>query len=910
MIRLILKNINETYKTIKKKDTGKLTLASENGKKPSLSIANAYLKEKVTSSERESNDINAALYRISEQAHTAVDMNHFFSEIHQIIASLTYAENFFIALYDEGLQSVSFPYMVDIASDINVKELAKLPLETLSMTLTGYMLRTGEMLHADTDLMNRLEEQGEINDLGESCHEWLGFPLQAGDEILGALVTQSYDPNVRYKNKDIELLSFVSQHVATALSRKQIDEALHKANSELENRVQERTVELASINEELEDEVTERRNAESLMQAFFNIAELANSSVELDQFFKQVHQIISRLMYAKNFYIALLAPDGRKITFPYFVDQHSRKQPDREILTATKKRGITEQVLESGEALLIDNKTRKDETLPKSKFGIKTLSWIGVPLKDDSDNTLGVLAVQSYDEKNIYEDKERVLLGHVAQHISASLQKRKARLELAQAHKELQFANDQLEKRVDERTKLLVQANEELKDNIAERKIIEDKLAHDAFHDALTHLPNRALFLNRLDQAFDKIKRDETAHFAVLFLDLDRFKIINDSLGHHTGDQLLKEIAYRLLDCIRPGDTVARLGGDEFAILLMDVSIDKAAITVAKRISDSLQDPFELDENLVFTSASIGINLSTNDSKNADDILRDADTAMYHAKSQGKAQYTIFNDTMYLKAMKRLRIESELRRALDKDQLSVYYQPIVDLNSGKTVAFEALARWYHPELGWISPVDFIPIAEETGLILDIGLFIMESALRQTRQWQKSDPKLKNMMISVNLSTKQLAQPELFKDTMQIIQATDFSIDLLRLEVTESVLIDNFEAARDILQRYSEAGIKILLDDFGTGYSSLSYLHQFPIDVLKVDRSFVSEMEKREENMAIISTIKTLAMSLNMEVVAEGIETEAQLNILKEQNFEYGQGYFLSRPMPADEVILYLQQTLV
>jgi len=901
-------------------------LASENGKKtPSLSYATESIKDKITSSEKSSNDINAALYRISEQAHTAVDLNHFFEEIHQIIATLTYAENFFIALYDEGLSSVSFPYMVDTASDIDVNYLANLPLETLNQSLTGYMLRTGNMLHADSELMNRLEEAGEINDLGESCTEWLGFPLKTGDTILGALVIQSYDTDVNYKNKDRELLSFVSQHVATALSRKQTDEALQLTNSELEKRVENRTKDLEKANLVLEEEITERRNAENLTQAFFQIATLANSSVQLEQFFSDIHEIISNLMYAKNFYIALLDEQNSMISFPYFVDQHSNKQPDREMLSSSKHRGITEQVLESGEALLINNKTRnkypsktessnrkkyKMSNNENSQFGIQTLSWIGVPLKDDANSTIGVLAVQSYDEGNIYEDKDRILLGHVAQHISSSLQRRKATLDLADAHQKLKLSNDQLEKRVVERTKLLLLANEELKENIAGRKLIEDKLAHDAFHDALTNLPNRSLFLNRLNQAFEKIKRNTESHFAVLFLDLDRFKVINDSLGHHTGDQLLIEIASRLKDCIRPGDTVARLGGDEFAILLMDVSIEKAAIIVAERISTALQSPFDLEENLVFTSASIGINLSKNDTKNADDILRDADTAMYHAKSLGKAQYSIFNDSMYQKAMKRLRLESELRRALDKNQLSVFYQPIVNMTNGATIAFEALARWHHPDLGWISPVEFIPIAEETGLILDIGLYIMESALVQTKKWQDSNPRLRELMVSVNLSTKQLSQPDLFNDTMQIIQSADFSIDHLRLEVTESVLIDNFDDARNLLHQYSKAGIKILLDDFGTGYSSLSYLHQFPIDVLKVDRSFVSEMEKSEENMALISTIKTLAESLNMEVVAEGIETAEQYDILKKKGFEYGQGYFMSRPMPADEVPYYFEQQLL
>jgi diguanylate cyclase (GGDEF)-like protein len=831
------------------------------------------------------------------------------SEVHQIIGGLTYAENFYIALYDEGLKTISFPYMVDVSTKHIENEIAKLPIETLNNSLTGYMLRTGKMLHVDSAGMDALEAKSEINILGESSYEWLGFPLKKGDTILGALVVQSYDTNIGYCDRDIELLAFVSQHVATALSRKQTDEALHRAKNELELRVKARTTELATANLELKTEINERRHAENLMQAFYKIAELATTNIALNQFYKKIHEIVSGLMTAENFYIALLKNNNTVLTFPYFVDLHSNFEPDRKLDSSDTNPGMTEIVLNSGEALLIDPKSRGTDE-GSLGLGMASCSWIGVPLKDENEDTIGVLAVQSYDVNNVFDDKDRNLLSHVAQHISASLQRHAAGNAIIKAHKELQRANDQLEQRVKERTKLLVKTNEELKDNISERKLIEDKLAHDAFHDALTHLPNRALFLDRLGQSIDKISRNSNAHFAVLFLDLDRFKIINDSLGHHIGDLLLKEISNRLLDCIRPGDTVARLGGDEFAILLLDFTIDKAAEAVAIRITEYLQAPFDLDGNQVFSSSSIGISLSKDASKSADEILRDADTAMYHAKSLGNAQFSTFDESMYQRAIKRLRIESALRRALEKNQISVYYQPIIDLSTGEPIAFEALARWHHPDMGWISPVDFIPIAEETELILDIGLFIMEQAISQTKQWQLSDPRLKNMMVSVNLSSKQLSKAELFENTMQIIESLNYDVALLRLEVTESLLIDNFDSARKLLERYSEAGIKILLDDFGTGYSSLSYLHQFPIGVLKVDRSFVSEMEKREENMAIINTIKTLASSLNMEVVAEGIETVEQLNILQKMKFDYGQGYLFSRPMPAEEVVLYLEQNLL
>jgi diguanylate cyclase (GGDEF)-like protein len=536
-------------------------------------------------------------------------------------------------------------------------------------------------------------------------------------------------------------------------------------------------------------------------------------------------------------------------------------------------------------------------------------SWLGVPLKDEDQHTIGVLCVLRYNVNNDFDDDDQKLISYVAQQISSSIQRKQQSQELEDAHKELQEANNQLESRVEERTRALSRANEHLQQVIQERMKIEEKLAHDAFHDSLTALPNRSLFLDRLDKAIQNRRRNKEHTFAVLFLDLDRFKIINDSLGHHIGDLLLIEIAKKLSQCVRPGDTVARLGGDEFAILLLDRHTSRAAKAVAKRIAQEISAPFELEGNMVFSSTSIGINLCKGEVDEAADVLRDADTAMYAAKAKGKAQTAIFDKSMYEQAVKQLQLESELRRALEKEQIEVFYQPIIALETDQIIAFEALARWHHPKLGWVSPGEFIPIAEETGLISDIGLFIMDQALSQTIIWQNTNKQFKNLMISVNLSSYQLADIDLYQDSMQIIQSHNFPKDKLRLEVTESLLIDNFDSARQILNSYAEAGIKILLDDFGTGYSSLSYLHHFPIHVLKVDRSFVMEMDKRDENMAIISTIKTLAESLNMEVVAEGIEENHQRQTLKNMGFEYGQGFYFAKPMPAKEITRMLKWTV-
>ena len=612
------------------------------------------------------------------------------------------------------------------------------------------------------------------------------------------------------------------------------------------------------------------------------------------------------LIRTPNLYVAIKKDTENGVFFPYYENEYYATPVDQPHLIQMQEMDHINAVISSQRSLRFSH----DEELPKNKDRNPMFSsWLGVPLKDEQQKTIGVVSALRYNVNEDFDDDDQNLMSYVAQQISSSLQRQHQKQALISAHQELQEANNQLESRVEERTEALIRANEHLKQVIDERMKIEEKLAFDAFHDSLTLLPNRSLFLDRLEKAIANRKRNENDKFAVLFLVLDRFKVINDSLGHHTGDQLLVEIAKKLKQCVRPGDTVSRLGGDEFAILLLDEHVSEAAYAVAARIGDQLSTPFELDKNMVFTTTSIGVNLCEGNIKDASDVLRDADTAMYEAKAKGKAQTVVFNKTMYEKAVRQLQLESELRRALEKDQIEVFYQPIIALETNEVIAFEALARWHHPKMGWVSPGDFIPIAEETGLISDIGLFILDQAVVQTMKWQASNQYFENLMISVNLSSYQLSQKDLYTDSMQILESRQYPLHKLRLEVTESLLIDNFESARSILNSYAEAGIKILLDDFGTGYSSLSYLHHFPIHVLKVDRSFVMEMDKREENRAIIGTIKTLATSLNMEVVAEGIEEDHQRKSLKEMGFEYGQGYYFAKPMPPKEASCYLKQKL-
>ena len=428
--------------------------------------------------------------------------------------------------------------------------------------------------------------------------------------------------------------------------------------------------------------------------------------------------------------------------------------------------------------------------------------------------------------------------------------------------------------------------------DVTERRRAEGRLLHDALHDSLTGLPNRALFMDRLRTALGRLKRRPTHLFAVLFIDLDRFKVVNDSLGHMAGDQFLVQLGRMIAGTLRAEHTVARLGGDEFAILLDDLDQKEDASRVVERIFEALQTPLRLGGQEIFATLSVGIAFSGPEYEFAEDMLRDADTAMYQAKTTGKARYQIFDESMHRRAVGLLKLEHSLRRATEAQEFVLHYQPIISFSDGVISGFEALVRWNHPHRGIVGPYEFIHLAEETGLIFRIGGWTLAEACR----WLTADPASERHSVNVNLSGRQFSQVGLIEQVEEVLSETGLDPQRLKLEITESVIMENPEMAVDLLKRLKALGTHLCIDDFGTGYSSLSYLLRFPADTLKIDRSFVSALGSGGRNEDIVGAIVSLAQSLDMDVVAEGVETPEQLATLKSLGCTFGQGYLFSRPL--------------
>ncbi|EIM04065.1 EAL domain-containing protein [Rhodanobacter denitrificans] len=815
--------------------------------------------------------LQRALFAISDLAGSERDMPDMLRGIHAIVSTLMYAENFFIVLHDVARSTIRFLYFVDVESPPLFEVGRDLPLSAIEHTLTWHVISDGKARMGDAEEL-RSQVAGPVTLIGPDSHDWLGVPMLRGSQPCGVLVVQSYRPDIGFTDEDLALLQFVGSHILTALERKQ-------GKDELEQRVQLRTLQLAEANRGLQQEIVERQRAEHLQAALFQIAELATADIDQGAFYRRVHAVVGELLNAQNFFIGLLSDDGRKLSFPYSVDAVLAPPAERVLA-----RGLSEYVLRLGRALRVDNADieeleRRGEIAP-GRMNSPAMYWLGVPLIV-ADEVIGLVAVQSYRADVVYGAADQELLSFVASQVANSLTRRRSAESLKRAY-------EQLEQRVEERTQAL-------RKEIGERERMQDQLRHQVMHDALTGLPNRGYLRDRIERVLAAMRREPQQQCALLYLDVDRFKIINDSLGHLAGDEVLKEVAKRLSSCVRHPDLVARLSGDEFAILLEQDDLPSAATAVAQRVLDALDAPMPVAGKELQVTASVGIAIGDGHYAAADELLRDADIALYRAKELGRKRYELFDERLAQTVVDVLALEGELRQALLHGQFEPYFQPICALDgSHRTLGYEALLRWNHPQRGVLRPGDFLKIAEDSGLIETIDWHLFELSCRLLLQHERNDS-----FMTVNVSALHLRHAHFDRRLIQLLEHIGLPPSRLVVEVTEGALLDNPEYVRATLERLRAIGIGAALDDFGTGYSSLSYLHSLPLRILKIDRAFVQELDKgaNTSSTTVVAAILALARALNIQVIAEGIETPAQRDALMAMGCEMGQGYLLGRPAP-------------
>jgi diguanylate cyclase (GGDEF)-like protein len=803
-----------------------------------------------------------AIFAIASLATANGDLETMLAEVHQLVLGLLPADLFLVALREPHSDAVrvvvSTPVPPADPDRVGPDE------HDVASTLARLLSREAGVVRGDGLELGR--QFPGLVPLGMEEGHWLAVSIPGDEAPHGALVLHSPAGSAPFAALDQGLLEFVAG---------QVEVALHLRAEEPE---------VAERADDLMQELIDHQRSEKLQAALFSIGELANGNLTGERFFAAVHDIIGDVLDCRNICVAQLASEGQWMDFPYYVN-------DREPIPASRPtgRGLHEWVLRHRAPLNVDlgsadSRARLSQLVADGELQESRSmpgAWLGVPLVC-ANEVIGVVSVQSYAPDPPYDERDEEFLAFLAYQIGNALERQQAAASLRQA-------NATLEQRVAERTR-------QLQNQMEAREQIEQQLKHETRHDFLTGLPNRAFLCDRLMRSLALLSRDRAKSFAVLFMDLDRFKVINDSAGHIVGDGLLKEVAKRLANCVRAPDMVARLGGDEFAVLIENVGIVDTAVKVAQRIVEDMKEPIHVEGKELFTAVSIGIAISAPEYRMAEEMLRDADIAMYRAKANDEQRFEIFNEGLHLEAIRVLETEGDLHRAIARQEFEPYFQQIVRLDTGAVIGFESLLRWNHPERGVLTPDAFLAIAEASGSLeaIDWQMFDLTCAAvsRVVRPGQ---------YVNMNFSPRHFRDRNMDQRLLALLREHGVAPSQVRIEVTEGTLIDNADQVADIIDRLHQAGVLTSLDDFGTGYSSLGYLHRFHLHAVKIDRSFVTPLTPGGggASEAVVRAIMALAKSQGLDVIAEGVETVVQRDALLALGCTMGQGWLYSRPMPLE-----------
>ena len=838
-------------------------------------LANKYKRAEV---------VQNALLELSHIATQVPSLEEFYLGVHHHLKQLISADNFFIATLDVTTGVISVPFFAD-EKDAHPSQLY--PEQSLSTLLqqglTGYVFRTGETLLCNEAKVDEFVQAGEILNLGSPCHLWLGVPIKHEDTVTAVLVVQTYDTNVSYGDIEVELMTFICHHIAGVMERL-------KHQEQLEQAIQQRTKELSQAYDKLKQEVYERRRAERLQKSLFEIAELASSGSDNPDFYAQLHNVIRHLIPANNCYIALLNEAGTHLTFPFYVSQLGNQHPG----TRPLQDGLTEYVLKHKRPLLLDQNDINGLIASKEIYAkapalnhTQTMhQWIGIPLFIH-DEVRGALTIYSFSMTQNYQTKDLELLTFVSQHIGAAIEKKLAAESLRRSYEDL-------EEKVAARTTALAELNKDLEKEIRQRRNMEAKLVHDAKHDALTGLPNRAMFMERLNQAIKHVRRHSLEQFALLFIDLDRFKQINDTMGHLEGDRFLIETATRLRGCIRSNDTLARLGGDEFVILLDTINGINDARDVAERVIQKVSQSYKLGAVEFHSGASIGITISGNKLDTSESMLRNADTAMYQAKANGKGCYVIFDDSASQQKMQDIAFENDFKQALHAGELQLSFLPIIDLHTLKTQALECRLIWEHPQWGTI-PQDILnKLAEQANLMVELDKYLINLVDKSQNQLHVSHGE--TIDLHLMLSSQHLKHKHVLRGLKNTLKQTQLVMPQLWLFFNEKALVQETENHISGFELLKKLGVNLGISHYGSGHSPLNSLLFLPIKGLKLDANITKQLQD-EQHIKLMSAYQKAASTLDLQTFVDGLQSTEQVKIFHSLGYRFGQGGALAHPFP-------------